>query len=120
MLFSAACTGLTAAVEALLRRGADPNATTSRGQTALMGAAAKGHAKIVAALLRGGAAVDVVNKNGETALMATAFCGDVECARLLLEAGADATLRATGHHRLTALEVAEEEGNAEVVALLRG
>ena len=66
--------------------------------------------------------MDAVDVDGWTALMRAAYYGQAECARLLLEAGADATLRATGGEweGKTALEVAEEEGEAEIVALLRG
>ena len=119
----AAAGGHTAAVEALLRLGADPDATASDGWTALMRAAYKGHADAVAALLRGGAAVDAVDEDGATALMWAAHCGQAECARLLLEAGADASLRGTGgyfYKGKTALDLAEEKGKAEVAALLRG
>ena len=54
--------------------------------------------------------------------MFAAYNGQAECARLLLEAGADASLRATGGdwEGKTALELAEEEGEAEVAALLAG
>eukprot|EP01045_Picozoa_sp_COSAG04_P005670 COSAG04_NODE_266_length_18562_cov_11.848995_9_plen_47_part_00 len=45
----------------------------------------------------------------------------MECARALLAGGADRTLRPTGgpYAGKTALEIAEEEGQAEVAALLR-
>lgn len=59
----------------------------------------------------------VDSDHGRTALIFAAFRGSAECARLLLEVGADASLRALGK---TALEVAEMQGHAEVVALLRG
>ena len=52
----AARTGKVDAVNALLARGADPNATEKwRGQTALMWAAAEGHAPVIEALVARGA-----------------------------------------------------------------
>ena len=53
--------------------------------------------------------------------MSAAHWGQAECARALLVGGADRTLRATGSFEKgkTALEIAEEEGHAEVAALLR-
>ena len=74
----------------------------------------------MAKLLRSGAAVDAVDDDGWTALMEAAFSGQAECTRLLLKAGADSTLRATGGgwEGWTALELAEEQGHAEVVAVL--
>ncbi len=126
----AARAGRTASVEALVRLGADPNATDSGGGTALMRAAERGQAGVVAALLHGGAAVDAA------ALVGAARKGKAECARLLLaaavdparmEAGAGSTLRRSDEK--TALEEAEQRsrgyqrpakkrGLAEVVALL--
>eukprot|EP01045_Picozoa_sp_COSAG04_P010097 COSAG04_NODE_608_length_12095_cov_54.626709_10_plen_499_part_00 len=120
-VYMAAQGGHTAAVEALLRLGADPNTTDSDGATALEAAVARrGHAEAVRALVEGGAAVDVVTRNGATVLMVATFFGNAEYARLLLEAGADATLRPTGGEWAgkTALELAEKEGDAEVVGLL--
>eukprot|EP01046_Picozoa_sp_COSAG06_P011072 COSAG06_NODE_622_length_13723_cov_258.262184_13_plen_251_part_00 len=125
----------TQTVEALLRLGADPDATrTPCGTTALM-TAAGGHVEVekVVALLRGGAAVDATSNFGGTALMEAAEQGHAECARLLLEAGADANLRGATRRaslngeaemKLTALEWAERRGCDEhllqVAPLLQG
>ena len=81
----------------------------------------EGHAGAVSALVRLGADLDATNILGQTALMRAARNGRVECARALLAGGADRTLRATGGNwkGKTALEIAEEEGQAEVAALLR-
>ena len=118
----AASRGHTAAVEALVRLGADLSATNKWGGTALMRAAYQGHPACVAALLQGGAAVDLVNEEGWSALTCAARWGNVECARLLLDAGADTKLQATGESvwegEKTALEVAEDGGYAECAAML--
>ena len=76
---------------------------------------------MVSALVRLGADLDARDSSGYTALMAAARDGQVECARALLAGEADRTLRATGnwHKGKTALQIAEEEGEAEVAALLR-
>ena len=75
----------------------------------------------VSALVRLGADLDARDSRGETALMEAAAMGETECARVLLAGGADRTLRATGGDYVfkTALEIAEEECEAEVAALLR-
>ena len=85
-------------------------------------AAINGHAGAVSALARLGADLDAREDSvGFTALMGAAYHGKVECARALLAGGADRTLRATGGawKGETALQLAEEEGEAEVAALLR-
>ena len=74
-LIKATKQGDTAAVKALLTRGADVNAKNKKGETALMGAAWYGHTTIVEALLKAGADTDVKAKNGGTALLAAAETG---------------------------------------------
>ena len=61
---TAARTGSLAAVEALLAKGADPNAREAREQTALMWAAAEGHTPIVETLLAAGADVHASLRSG--------------------------------------------------------
>ena len=51
VLIAAATRGDAAAVRTLLANGADVNAKTSKGETALMLASAKGHLDVVKALL---------------------------------------------------------------------
>ena len=53
----------------LLDKGADVNAKTGKGKTALMMAAENGHADIVHALLGKGADVNAKTSNGWTALL---------------------------------------------------
>jgi peptidoglycan/LPS O-acetylase OafA/YrhL len=64
----AALSGRSDAIELLLRRGADVNATAVDGGTALHAAAFLGHDKAVTILVRHGAKVNAVNKRGETPL----------------------------------------------------
>ena len=119
----AAAKGHTEVVEALLRLGCDPNAPDPGvGWTALMYAAIKGHGGVVGALLEhGGVELDAVDDGGLTALMGAASRGHAAIAAQLVEAGADATLRATGSvwHGKTVVEIAEENGMKNVVAILK-
>jgi ankyrin repeat protein len=70
----------------LLERGADPNAASDTGRTALHVAARQREPEIVRALLAHGANPDTAEKSGRTALHMAANAG---IAALLLEKGAD-------------------------------
>ena len=111
------------AIERLAAQGASPDAKSGNGEPAVWRAAFRGHVGAVTALARLGADLDArSSSDGTTALMDAAFYGEVELVRALLAGGADSSLRATRGHRVgkTALEMAEQAGKAEVVALLRG
>jgi serine/threonine-protein phosphatase 6 regulatory ankyrin repeat subunit B len=60
--------GEEAVVKALLDGGANPNARTKDGWTALMSAADKGHAKMAALLVESGAKTDFKSAENRTAL----------------------------------------------------
>eukprot|EP01045_Picozoa_sp_COSAG04_P009428 COSAG04_NODE_544_length_12827_cov_262.923421_4_plen_450_part_00 len=122
-LWAAAQAGAVAAIERQAAEGASPDAK-KHGEPAVCRAALRGHAGAVSALVRLGADLDARDYWGTTALMVAAHDGQVECARALLAGGADRTLRATGNrfyggYGMTALEIAERWGKAEVAALLR-
>jgi len=90
--------GNTAAVELLLRAGAEVNIGMESGSTPLMFASLNGHCDIVEALLRGGADVNGPDTHGRTPLHAAAagIGGGKHALRivsLLLEHGADANAR---------------------------
>jgi ankyrin repeat protein len=102
-------TGAATSVEALLGKGADPNAAEGRkAQTALMWAAAFGHGGAVRALLEAGADVSARSVGGFTPLLFAARSGNVATALALLEGGADPD------------ESTPEHGNALVVAAAGG
>lgn len=82
-----------AALNFLLQRGVDPNATLlGVGTTALMLAAQAGHDDAVKILLRASAKLDPQNDRGETALILAAAAGKKDVVKLLLQAGADPSI----------------------------
>ena len=79
-------------VRELLARGADANARSNGGFTALHQASWKGHAEVVRELLARGAAVNARANNGRTPLISACGAGHLAAATLLLDAGADLAL----------------------------
>jgi ankyrin repeat protein len=106
-----------AAIEALIKRGADVKAPTRYGVTPLGVAALNGNAAIARKLLDAGADVNAATPGGETALMTAARAGSVETVRLLLDRGADVRAK-TSPRGQTALMWAVTENHPEVVKLL--
>ena len=82
-----------ASVKALLVNGANVDAATESGMTALMYAASNGSAEIVQMLLDGGAQVNLKRNDGLTALDLASFYGQMDVVLLLLDRGADAQVR---------------------------
>lgn len=104
----------------LLALGAPVDGVAGRDRlTPLMYAASSG-LPVVSLLLQQGASIAAKNRNGSTVLhLAVANHADLATIRLLLEAGAGVhidTANAFGH---TPRQLAEKEGRAEVVELLR-
>jgi uncharacterized protein len=90
VLMSAARSGSTEAVTALIERGVDVNAKENGlGQTALMWAAAEGHADVIQALLEAGSALNMRSAAGFTAFLFAVRDGHMEVAKRLLAGGAD-------------------------------
>jgi ankyrin repeat protein len=102
-------------VAALLAAGAQTEAKTSQGFTALMAAAYGGHDEAVAALLAGGAQTEAKNSQGDTALMLAAGNGHADAVAALLAGGARKDATARGQ---TALNLAQRNGHVRCVAML--
>jgi uncharacterized protein len=117
-LFRAIESKEAAKVKELLDRGADANAHTSNGYTALMGAAFRGDASSVEALLAKGATVDAKESEiGQTALIAAANAGHTNVVKILLDKGAAIEVR-DKRANCTPLILAAMAGHAPVVQLL--
>jgi ankyrin repeat protein len=118
----AAVRGNVEALERLLEQGVDVDARDQYGQTALMLAAFHGHTPAVRVLAARGADLNWRAKYNLTALMLAAIGNHAEVVRALLDAGADSSVEgsgAPGFHGKTALELAEAQGNGDVVSVLR-
>lgn len=74
---------------ALIRAGADVNASNRYGSNAMQLAAEMADLEMLRILLDAGADVDSPNPEGQTALMLVARTGNVEAARLLVDRGAN-------------------------------
>ena len=70
----------------LIESGADVNAQTKSGDSALMKASANGYKECVTLLLEAGADVNAVNETGNIALTLAAVAGNVSVAKRLLKA----------------------------------
>lgn len=108
---------LTEAIAPLIRAGADPDARTADGTTALMMAAAQESLSSMSELLAGGASPDIRDSFGRSALMLAAGAGKARAVEALINAGADVrSIDGTGATVLW--HAAGVPGNAEVIRRL--
>ena len=116
-LMIAAFNGHTPVLRFLLDKGAKLDSRDVNGRTALMYASSGPFEEAVAFLLKEGAEVNAQGTlEGFTALMTAASEGLLEVVRLLLVNGADPSL--VDKDGDTAMSFAQQNGHAEVVALL--
>ena len=102
---------------AILDGGAQINASSGGGNTALMEAGHKGLTKVVELLIARGANVDAQNKYGETALIVSSLEGaEPAVVKALLTAGANKDL--TDVDGFTAFDMAKKHGNESLIELL--
>jgi ankyrin repeat protein len=106
-----------AAVESLLKAGADAKAANRYGVTPLILAATTGNGPITERLLRAGADANSAMPDGETVLMTAARTGKVEALQALLVKGADVKRREPAKGQ-TALMWAAAENNAAAIKVL--
>jgi uncharacterized protein len=106
--------------EMLLKAGADLDAPGTAGMTPLLTAASMGNEEALQFLLGHGAKVNKIGQleyGGQTALTSAAGRSQVACVKALLAAGADPHIKMQDGR--TALSMAQETGNQEVIALLK-
>lgn len=106
------------AVNLLLDAGADMNATTSSGNTALHHSAFNSDAKVVQAFLTRRAQLNPLDARGRTPLIDAASQNAVECVKMLVDAGADVDVR--DDEGITALFEAAKGGHKRCVEILLG
>jgi ankyrin repeat protein len=106
-----------AAVERLIKAGADVNAKSEHGSTPLIEAAMNGNAEIIERLLKAGADPNLPGPDGMTALMIIARNTNVKAAKLLLDHGANVNA-AEQQKKQTALMWAAAQSQPEMVKLL--
>ncbi|MET0254745.1 MAG: ankyrin repeat domain-containing protein [Luteibacter sp.] len=106
-----------AALEYLLRRGADACVGDRNGNTALMGALYKGEMPIARRLLKTACPIDQVNHAGETALSFAVLFGRLDIVQELVDRGADTSHR--DGQGDTPYGVAEKQGNQDAMRVLR-
>ena len=116
-MLRAAADGNVFKVDKLLSQGANVDARTPDGATALMGAVYYGYQQTSRLLMERGADVNARTDGGVTALHYAAQRGRLEIAKDLLRKGADPdAVSAAGN---TPLELARAEGHQDLVDLLQ-
>ena len=117
LLMNAAKNGHTGIVKYLVDLGADLNALDSSGSTALVWAIIGEHTDMVKYLVDLGADINARGIRGRTALMWAVMGEDTDIVKYLVEQGASINIQ--NKYGETALTIAEEEGNQDIIDILR-
>lgn len=115
-LHRAALKGALEALQILLENGADPNAATKWGGTALLFAASQGHLEVVEELIKHKADVNALSKFGSRPLLAATHNLHRKVVSALLENGAEVDQK--NLHGRTALHVAVGRSHYPSILLL--
>lgn len=105
-------------VDLLIKARADVNRECN-GTAPLFRAADFGHAESVKMLLAAKADIFFRTEGGDTALIVAAFKNRPNVVKLLLDSGAGASLRYTSSQGKTVLEIAQEQGAADILGMLK-
>src|SRR5215467_14014490 len=97
-----------AAVQRLLKSGANPNTANRYGITPMSLAATNGNAVIAESLLKSGADAKAVLPGGQTLLMTAARTGNAAIVRMLLDRGADPNVRESTNDETALMWAASE------------
>jgi ankyrin repeat protein len=104
-------------VSRILGRGADPNATDEKGNSALWLAEERGRDDVGRLLIERGARLDSTDSGGTEVMYHAALNGNVSFARLLLDAGVDIDKK-YGAKQTSALMTCAWSGHPELARLL--
>ena len=116
LLIDAVKAGNVESVGALLKQGADVNAASADGTTALHWAAQTNATELAQLLIAAGANANAANRYGVTPLTIAATSGNAALAEALLDAGADANV--TVGEGETILMTAARAGNVDTIKAL--
>ena len=115
-LISAAKNGDINSVRESIVNGADVNAKSNRGWTALHDAAWYGYVDVVKVLIEKGANINAKDKDGWTVLHDAAYKGHVDVVKILIENGVN--VNAKNKNNETAVEIALQCGYHPIAELI--
>jgi len=118
-LLAAVRAGDATRVAALIKSGADVNASNKYGVSPLFEAAEAGQGAIVELLVKAGADVNAARGEGQTILMTAARSGNAAAVKALIEHGADVNAKETWFGE-TPVMLAAAENHPDVIKLLAG
>lgn len=105
---------LISGVKQLVAQGANINAQTRSGDTALIIAGwSTNNVKLIKLLIDLGADLNIANNNGDTPLIDAAYLKKPEILKILLANGANTSHK--NNRGLTALDVAQQKGHQEII-----